>query len=59
MRQLFITNQAKNLLQIRAAFLLHIGADLLQIEAAITNQGQFITNRGRYYIPGQLLQIGA
>ena len=49
---LFITNRGKNLLQIRAAFSLHIGVGLLQLGAAITN-------RGRYYILGQLLQIGA
>ena len=49
---LFIINRGKNLLQIRAAFSLHIGVDLLQLGAAITN-------RGRYYILGQLLQIGA
>lgn len=49
---LFIKNWGKNLLQIRAAFSLHIGVDLLQVGAAVTN-------RGSYYILGQLLQISA
>ena len=70
---LFYYKLGQILLQIGAAALLQIGASvatnrvsyyklgqpLLQNRAAITNWAKFITNWGRYYKLGQLLQIGA
>ena len=50
------------MLQIGAAlFYYNLGKTLLQIEAASLLQirAKFITNWGRYYKLGQLLQIGA
>ena len=55
----FITSRNKNLLQIEASFFLHIRADYYKLGEAITNRGKFVTNWDRYYISGQLLQIGA
>ena len=69
-----IINWGKLVLQIGAAlFYYKLGQTLLQIGAAITNEGNryykigqllqigaiFITNWGRYYELGLLLQIGA
>ena len=69
-----IINWGKLVLQIGAAlFYYKLGQTLLQIGAAITNEGNryykigqllqigaiFITNWGRYYKLGLLLQIGA
>ena len=54
-----ITNRGKCYYKSGQLILLQIGAELLQIGAGITNWGRFITNRGRYYKSGQLLQIGA
>ena len=70
---LFYCKLGKTLLQIEAASLLQIGANvvgkwgsyyklgqpLLQNKVAITKRAKFITNWGRYYKLGQLLQIGA
>ena len=74
LRQLcFITNQGKGSYKLGQLHYYKLGQVLLQIGAAITNQGnryykigqlleigaKFITNWGKYYKLGQLLQIGA
>ena len=50
----FMTNQGKHVLQIRAAFLIKKSGNILLPIGAV-----FITNWGRYYKLGQVLQIGA
>ena len=55
----FVTNRGNSYYKSGQFQILQIGAKLLQIRAVITNWGRIITNRGRYYKLGQLLQIGA
>ena len=55
---LVIAKQGSGYYESRQPLLLQIRAELLQIEAAVTNWGKFITNTGSYYKSGQLFQIG-